>query len=260
MTTLSPLQSETLASLEGVRHAFYTRRGGVSEGIYNSLNCGLGSGDARAAVIENRRRAMAFLELPEAALATNFQIHSADVVVVDKVWPRDERPKADAMVTRSPGVALGILTADCAPILFADDTARVIGAAHAGWRGAVCGVTEATVAAMAKLGAEVGRIRAAVGPCIAQASYEVGPEFPGPFLAQDRAHGSFFTPSQRPGHFMFDISGYLQLRLKAIGIGEIEIVTRDTCAEADMFFSYRRTTLAGGKDYGRGLSAIALES
>lgn len=259
MTALTPLQSETLAPLSAVRHAFYTRRGGVSEGIYDSLNCGLGSGDVRDAVIENRRRAMAFLDLPEAALATNFQIHSPDVMVVDKVWPRDERPKADAMVTRTPGVALGILTADCAPILFADETARVIGAAHAGWRGAISGVAEATVAAMTKLGADIGRIRAAIGPCIAQASYEVGPEFPGPFLARDRDHARFFTPSPRLGHFMFDLSGYLELRLKAIGIGEIETVARDTCAEADMFFSYRRTTLAGGKDYGRGLSAIALD-
>lgn len=259
MTSLSPLQSPTLASLAGLRHAFYTRRGGVSEGIYDSLNCGLGSGDAREAVIENRRRAMEFLVLPEEALVTNFQIHSPDVVVVDKAWPRDERPRADAMVTRRPGVALGILTADCAPILFADDAAGVIGAAHAGWRGAVSGVAEATVAAMAKLGADIGRIRAAIGPCIAQASYEVGPEFPGPFLAQDKANERFFRPSRRAGHFMCDLPCYLEMRLKAAGIAATEIITRDTCAEADSFFSYRRTTLAGGKDYGRGLSAIALD-
>jgi len=259
MTALSPLQSPTLAPLSGVRHAFYTRRGGVSEGIYDSLNCGLGSGDAREAVIENRRRAMAFLELPEEALATNFQIHSPDVVVVDKVWPRDERPRADAMVTRTPGMALGILTADCAPILFADESARVIGAAHAGWRGAVTGVAEATVAAMAKLGADVRRVRAAIGPCIAQASYEVGPEFPRPFLEQDKGQERFFRPSRRSGHFMFDLAGYLRARLQAIGIAGIEIVPRDTCAEDDAFFSYRRTTLEGGKDYGRGLSAIALD-
>jgi YfiH family protein len=163
------------------------------------------------------------------------------------------------MVTRMPGLALGILTADCAPMLFADEAARVIGAAHAGWRGAVTGVAEATIAAMAKLGAEPRRIRAAIGPCIAQASYEVGPEFPGPFLVQDRGNERFFRPSLRPGHFMFDLAGYLQARLKAIGIAEIDIVARDTCAESYAFFSYRRTTLAGGKDYGRGLSAIALD-
>ena len=260
MTELSPLQSPILAPLTGLRHAFYTRRGGVSAGIYDSLNCGLGSGDGREAVIENRRRAMEFLDLPEEALATNFQIHSPDVVVVDKPWPRDERPRADALVTRQPGVALGILTADCAPILYADDTAGVIGAAHAGWRGAVSGVAEATVATMATLGADVSRIRAAIGPCIALASYEVGPEFPGAFLSQDKANERFFFPSRRAGHFMFDLPGYLEARLKAIGIGDIGIVARDTCAESDSFFSYRRTTLSGGKDYGRGLSAIALES
>ena len=258
MTALSPLQSPILAPLTGLRHAFYTRRGGVSEGIYNSLNCGLGSGDGREAVIENRRRAMEFLDLPEEALVTNFQIHSPDVVVVDKPWPRDQRPRADALVTRQPGIALGILTADCAPILFADDAAGVIGAAHAGWRGAVLGVAEATVAAMAKLGADVGRIRAAIGPCIAQASYEVGPEFPAPFLSQDKTNERFFRPSRRAGHFMFDLSGYLEAGLQAIGVAGIGIVARDTCAETDSFFSYRRTTLNGGKDYGRGLSAIAL--
>ena len=201
---------------------------------------------------------MAFLELPEAALATNFQIHSPDVIVVDQVWPRDERPKADAMVTRAPGIALGILTADCAPVLFADTFNGIVGAAHAGWRGALSGVAEATIAAMVKLGAETQSILAAIGPCIAQASYEVGPEFPAPFLSQDEENRRFFGPSQRPGHFMFDLAGYLASRLRASGIAEVEIVARDTCAEAEDFFSYRRTTLSQGKDYGRGLSAIAL--
>jgi YfiH family protein len=258
MTKLTPLQSESLALLDGVRHAFYTRRGGVSEGIYDSLNCGLGSGDLRDAVVENRRRAMAYLELPEAALATNFQIHSPDVILVEEVWPRDERPRADAMVTRAPGIALGILTADCAPVLFADNFNGIVGAAHAGWRGALSGVAEATVAAMVKLGADISSIQAAIGPCIAQASYEVGPEFPGLFLSQDEGNRRFFGPSQRPGHFMFDLSGYLAARLRAIGIAEVETIARDTCADAEDFFSYRRTTLSQGKDYGRGLSAIAL--
>lgn len=258
MTKLAPLLSESLSSLDGVRHAFYTRRGGVSAGIYDSLNCGLGSGDDRDSVIENRRRAMAFLDLPEDALATNFQIHSPDVITVDKVWARDERPKADAMVSATPGLALGILTADCAPVLLADSAAGVIGAAHAGWRGALTGVAEATIAAMARLGADVGRIQAAIGPCIAKESYEVGPEFPGPFLAQDEGNRRFFEPSQRAGHFMFDLSGYLAARLRAIGVAEVDIVARDTCAESENFFSYRRTTLSRGKDYGRGLSAIAL--
>jgi YfiH family protein len=258
MTKLTPLRSESLALLNGVRHAFYTRRGGVSEGIYDSLNCGLGSGDLRDAVVENRRRAMAYLELPEAALATNFQIHSPDVILVEEVWPRDERPRADAMVTRAPGIALGILTADCAPVLCADNFNGIVGAAHAGWRGALSGVAEATVAAMVKLGADISSIQAAIGPCIAQASYEVGPEFPGLFLSQDEGNRRFFGPSQRPGHFMFDLSGYLAARLRAIGIAEVETIARDTCADAEDFFSYRRTTLSQGKDYGRGLSAIAL--
>jgi YfiH family protein len=258
MTTAPHLPAESLAALSGVRHAFYTRRGGVSEGVYDSLNCGLGSGDDRDAVIENRRRAMAVLDLPEAALATNYQVHSPDVAVVEQPWPRDERPRADALVTRAPGVALGILTADCAPLLFADAAARVVGAAHAGWRGALSGVAEATVAAMAGLGADIRRIHAAIGPCIAQASYEVGPEFPGPFLAQAADSERFFQPSRREGRFMFDLAGYLAARLKALGIAEVEILARDTCSDAESFFSYRRTTLAGGGDYGRGLSAIAL--
>jgi hypothetical protein len=244
--------------LDGVRHAFYTRRGGVSAGIYDSLNCGLGSGDERDAVIENRRRAMAFLDLPEDALATNFQIHSPDVITVDKVWPRDERPKADAMVSATPGLALGILTADCAPVLLADSAAGVIGAAHAGWRGALGGVAEATVRHMARLGADPAHISAAVGPCIAQASYEVGPEFPQPFLQQDPENRRFFVPSQRDGRFMFDLPGYVVGRLERLGLAAVERAAHDTCAEADLFFSYRRATLSGEKDYGRGLSVIAL--
>jgi YfiH family protein len=163
------------------------------------------------------------------------------------------------MVTRAPGVALGILTADCAPVLFADSSAGVIGAAHAGWRGALTGVAEATVAAMVQLGADAGRIQAAIGPCIARESYEVGPEFPGPFLAQDDSNRRFFGLAQRPGHFMFDLAGYLATRLRGIGLAEVDIVARDTCAESENFFSYRRTTLDRGKDYGRGLSAIALD-
>ena len=252
------IQAETLRDCPRVRHGFFTRQGGVSGGIYASLNCGYGSSDQPANVTENRRRALALIGLPAGALATTYQIHSADVVEVTKPWPLEARPRVDAMVTTRPGIALGIATADCAPVLLADPAAGVIGAAHAGWRGAVNGVVEAVVRAMVERGAEPARMRAAVGPCIAQASYEVGPEFPQPFLQQDPENRRFFMPSKRTGHFMFDLPGYVVSRLQRLGIGAAASVARDTCAEADLFFSYRRTTLAGEKDYGRGLSVIAL--
>jgi hypothetical protein len=252
------IQAETLRDCPRIRHGFFTRQGGVSAGIYASLNCGYGSNDESSNVTENRRRALALIGLPPDALATTYQIHSADVVEVTKPWPLEARPRVDAMVTTRPGLALGIGTADCAPVLLADPAAGVIGAAHAGWRGAVTGVVEAVVRSMVERGAQPARMRAAVGPCIAQASYEVGPEFPQPFLQQDAENRRFFVPSKRAGHFMFDLPGYVVSRLQRLGIGEAASVARDTCAEADMFFSYRRTTLAGEKDYGRGLSVIAL--
>ena len=252
------IQADALRDCARIRHGFFTRQGGVSAGIYASLNCGYGSNDAPANVTENRRRALALIGLPPEALATTYQIHSADVVEVTKPWPLEARPRVDAMVTTRPGVALGIATADCVPVLLADAEAGVIGAAHAGWRGAVTGVVEAVVHSMVERGAEPGRMRAVVGPCIAQASYEVGPEFPQPFLQQDPENRRFFVPSKRAGHFMFDLPGYVVSRLRRLGIGGAVSVGRDTCAEADLFFSYRRTTLAGEKDYGRGLSVIAL--
>ena len=252
------IQADALRDCPRIRHGFFTRQGGVSAGIYASLNCGYGSNDAPANVTENRRRALALIGLPPEALATTYQIHSADVVEVTKPWPLEARPRVDAMVTTRPGVALGIATADCVPVLLADAEAGVIGAAHAGWRGAVTGVVEAVVHSMVERGAEPGRMRAVVGPCIAQASYEVGPEFPQPFLQQDPENRRFFVPSKRAGHFMFDLPGYVVSRLRRLGIGGAVSVGRDTCAEADLFFSYRRTTLAGEKDYGRGLSVIAL--
>src|SRR5262245_8056660 len=178
------IQAETLQDCPRVRHGFFTRQGGVSAGLYASLNCGYGSNDEPSKVTENRRRALALIGLPAEALATTYQIHSADVAEVTKPWPLDARPRVDAMVTTRPGIALGISTADCAPVLLADPVAGVIGAAHAGWRGAVTGVVEATVQRMSELGADPRRIHAAVGPCIAQTSYEVGPEFPLPFLRQ----------------------------------------------------------------------------
>ena len=255
MITLGPLNA-----LEGVRHAFFTREGGVSEGLFASLNCGLGSGDAPEKVAINRERAMAHLDLAAGALVTCYQIHSPSVIEVEQAWTREDAPKADAMVTAIPRLALGILTADCPPVLFADGGARVIGAAHAGWRGTLSGVLEATVAAMAKLGADPRRIVAGIGPCIAQRSYEVGPEFPTPFLAAYPDSETLFAFASRPGHYMFDLRGFVQRRLRALGLRQIYDVPADTCLEENRYFSYRRACRRGERDYGRGLSAIALEA
>jgi YfiH family protein len=243
-----------LAQCGGIRHGFFTRDGGVSEGVYASLNCGFGSGDQAAAVAENRRRAMQSLELPESALVGVHQIHSADVVTVETPWPRHAAPRADAMVTRRPGICLGILTADCVPILFAEPEARVIGAAHAGWKGARGGVAEATVAAMVRLGALPSRIRAGIGPAIRQPSYEVGAEFPGHFPGGE----AFFRAAPRAGHFLFDLPGYVASRLSCLGLAAIADLGLDTAADEKRFFSYRRTCQRGEPDYGRALSAIAL--
>ncbi len=239
----------------GITHGFFTREGGVSTGIYASLNCGGGSGDDRDAVAENRARATAMLGVAPDALATNHQVHG--VVVRTLVRPiAGERPRADAMVTKEQGLALGILTADCVPVLFADSEAGVVGAAHAGWRGALGGVLEATVDAMAALGADRARICSGLGPAIAPASYEVGPEFPAPFLAQDPANARFFAASN--ARFRFDLPGYVRARLARLGLVAIEWTGGDTAADRQHFFSYRRSRLQGEPDYGRLLSAIAL--
>jgi purine-nucleoside/S-methyl-5'-thioadenosine phosphorylase / adenosine deaminase len=241
----------------GIRHGFFTRAGGVSTGLYDSLNIGGGSRDDRANVIENRARAMAAFDLPGSALVTAYQIHSTTALTVAGPWP-DAPPHADGLATDKPGVALGILTADCAPILLVDPDAKVIGAAHAGWRGAVGGIGEATVTAMESLGAARRRIHAAVGPCIGVASYEVGPEFPAPFLAADPGNERFFRTASRDGHFMFDLAGYVASRLAALGLGAVETLRFDTCANEERFFSYRRSCLRNEADYGRELSAIVL--
>jgi polyphenol oxidase len=242
-----------------IRHAFFTRRGGVSTGIYAGLNVGFGSDDRREHVVENRRRAMAALDLPAGALTTLYQVHSADVVIAKSGGDDSESaPKADALVTTEPGVALGILTADCVPVLFADRRNGVIGAAHSGWKGAESGVLEATVAAMIDQGAQRADIVAAVGPAIAQESYEVGPIFPDPFLAKSPDNSRFFKPSRRAGHFMFDLTGFVAASLHALELGGVEHVEHDTYAAPDEFYSYRRATHQGEPDYGRGLSAIAL--
>lgn len=253
------LTTGLLNRIEGVRHAFFTRNGGVSEGIYASNNCGFGSRDDAKAVAENRARAMRRIDADPARLVTLSQVHSADVVVVKAPWRREDAPRADAMVTSVPGIVLGILTADCAPVLFADAEARVVGAAHAGWRGALSGVLEATVAAMCRMGASADRISAAIGPAIGRVSYEVGPEFPSPFLAQDPANAAFFFPAEAKDRHLFDLKGYAAARLAAIGLADVAVLPNDTRLENRRFFSYRRSCIRGEPDYGRQLSAIFLE-
>ena len=246
----------TGAALAGTRHGFLGREGGVSTGIFASLNVGLGSGDDRAALAENRRRAVDAVA-PGATLVTLHQVHSAIAVPVTGAFADDARPHADALVTATPGLALGILTADCVPILFADTNAGVIGAAHSGWKGTLTGVAAATVAAMEALGADRANIAAAVGPCIAQRSYEVDSGFRDRFLADDPEHDRFFIPG-KPGHFQFDIEAMVASRLAAEGLRHIELLGQDTYAQPDRYFSFRRTTHAGEGDYGRQLSVIAL--
>jgi YfiH family protein len=253
------ITSHVLGAGAGVRHAFFTRAGGVSEGPFGSLNCGFGSGDAPQRVAANREIAVARLGLRADRLVTVRQIHSARVVTVERPWRREESPLADGLVTAVPGIALGVLAADCAPILFHDPVARVIGAAHGGWRGALNGVVDATISWMAALGAERPRIRAAIGPCIARRSYEVGPEFPQPFVAEDPGNMSYFAPAPCSGRFLFDLGGYIAHRLAGAGIATVEVAQHDTLAEEERFFSYRRACLRGERSYGRGLSAIVLE-
>ncbi|MDZ5698000.1 peptidoglycan editing factor PgeF [Chelativorans sp. M5D2P16] len=259
MTRPEPLRSPLLdaAHAEGVRHGFFTRIGGISEGIYSNLNVGLGSGDSGDSVRENRRRVAHWMVVPAEKLCTLHQCHSADVVVIEE--PLGEtRPKADAMVTQQPGLAIGVLTADCGPVLFADAQARVVGAAHAGWKGALTGVLENTIVAMERLGAERARIVAVLGPAISQDNYEVGPEFQERFLAADTGNARFFRASTRPGHSCFDLGGYTMERLARAGVGA-EMLGHCTYADADRFYSYRRATHRGETDYGRQISAICLE-
>ena len=242
----------------GIRHAFFTRRGGVSGGAFASLNCGFGSRDAPENVQQNREIAASRLGLSADRLVSCYQVHGTEVITVDAPWRREQNPRADAMVTSVPGISLGVLAADCAPVLFADPEARIIGAAHGGWRGALAGIMEAAVAAMARLGARPERIRAGIGPCIAQPSYEVGSEFHDIFVASDPENRRFFRPALRSGHFLFDLPGYIADRLSRLGLATIERTPHDTAAEEDLFFSYRRACLRGESDYGRGLAAIAL--
>ncbi|GJE04616.1 peptidoglycan editing factor PgeF [Methylobacterium isbiliense] len=251
------IEAPALGALPGLRHAFFTREGGVSEGLYASLNGGLGSGDDPARVAENRRRMTARLGLAPDALASLYQVHSAEALVVEA--PFAERPKADGMATRVPGLALGILTADCGPILFADPANRVVGAAHAGWKGALTGVIEATLEAMEGLGAERGRITAVIGPTIGAAAYEVGPEFRQRFEEAAADNARYFAPSrERPGHSLFDLPAYIVARLERAGVGTVADLGLCTYSDPDRFFSYRRTTQRREADYGRLVAAIAL--
>lgn len=247
-----------LNAASGVRHGFFTRNGGVSGGLYASLNCGLASGDLPEAVATNRVRVMRHLDLPPSSLLTLRQVHGNRVITVARPWETAEPPEADGLVTTTPGLALGILSADCAPVLLADAAAGVIGACHAGWKGARAGIVAATVAAMVARGARPERLIAAVGPCIAQRSYEVGADFAAAFLAESSQHARLFAPAGRPGHALFDLRAYVAWTLEQAGVSAISCCPNDTFAEEERFFSYRRATVRQEPDYGRGISVIVL--
>ena len=252
------MQAACLAGLTDIRHGFFTRAGGVSAGIYASLNGGIGSRDDPGRVAENRARMAAALAVRPQRLLTAYQTHSADAVTVDVPWSPDTRPRADAIVTRARGLAIGVTTADCGPVLFADASAGVVGAAHAGWRGAFHGVLEATIKALERCGADRGRMVAALGPMIRQPNYEVGPEFVARFTTADAANEGFFKASARADHALFDLPGYIAARLRRCGIAHIEDIGRCTYGEPGEFFSYRGSTHRGEPDYGRHVNAIAL--
>ncbi len=251
------IEAEPL-KLPSIAHGFFTRGGGVSTGLFASLNCGLGSGDDMVAVTRNRESVARQLGLPPESLVTAYQVHSPKVINVTTPWKPEDRPQLDAMVTSTKGVALGVLTADCGPILFADPKASVIGAAHAGWKGALAGVTTSVIEAMEQLGAARENIIAVIGPTISQSNYEVGPGFPETFTKADPADQQFFAQSVKSGHQMFDLPAYIAGRLKRQGITRIHDLGLCTYADEARFFSYRRATHRGETDYGRLMSAIAL--
>jgi YfiH family protein len=257
MSDLNPLFSPLLAALPGVRHAFFTREGGVSTGIYASLNVGRGSRDEADDVAENRRRATVWLGVAPGALLTAYQIHSATVLIADHPWG-DERPEGDGVLTAETGLACGALAADCAPVLLADPKARVVAAVHAGWRGALGGVVESAIAGMVQEGAEPSQIVAAVGPCIGPQSYEVGEDFLTAFTAKDAVYAGFFRSGATPEKRMFDLPAFVLSRLKASGVERCEWIGRDTYSDDALFYSNRRAVHRGEGDYGRLLSAITL--
>ncbi len=250
-----PLTTDSLR----VPHGFFTRQGGVSEGSYASLNCSLSGGDSREAVLENRARAVQTLGARPEHLVGLMQVHGAKVIEVTAPWLPGRGPPADAMVTTRPDIALGVITADCAPILIGDATAGVIGAVHAGWRGAVAGVVEATVGAMTRLGAKPETMVAAIGPCIGQASYEVAADLRDAILVPDQTHDRFFAPGCRELHWQFDLAGYCAERLAVAGLRTVSVLGIDTAADEERFFSYRRQTLAGGGPIGHQISIIVLD-
>jgi polyphenol oxidase len=252
------LQAPSLAALPRIRHGFFTREGGVSQGLYASLNAGLGSHDAPENVGENRARMAAALGVAREHLVTAYQAHSPDVVVAETPWTRADAPRADAVVTCVPGLAVGVTTADCGPLLFADAEAGIVAATHAGWKGALTGVVEATLAAMVRLGAARSRITAALGPMIRKPSYEVGPELVARFTQAAGDDARFFQPSPRPGHSLFDLAGLIVARLGRAGIARCEDLGQCTYADQSRFFSYRRATHRREPDYGRHISAIAI--
>ncbi len=256
---LKPILAGSLEGLPGIRHGFFTREGGISTGLYAGLNCGFGSSDDPACVTENRRRVARHLHPAADSVLTVHQIHSATAVTVTADIPREHLPKADALVTTTRGLVIGVLAADCAPVLFADPEAQVIGAAHAGWRGAVSGVLEATLDLMEANGARRARIQAAVGPCINQQSYEVGPEFEAQVLALDPANSRFFKPLGQYGRAHFNLPGYVAARLARTGVRSVEPSLLCTYENESLFYSFRRTTHRQEPDYGRQISAIVLD-
>jgi polyphenol oxidase len=256
-TTLSPVISSVLARDPAIHHAFFTREGGVSHGLYATLNGGLGSNDERISVVENRMRMATHMNVVPDCFLGVWQVHSANVVTVSSPWV-GERPKADALVTATRNLAISVATADCGSVLFVDSQAGVIGAAHAGWQGAFNGVLEATISAMENLGAKRSRTSVAIGPMLSQKNYEVGPEFFARFMAQDSANTCFFVPSQKPDHAMFDLPAYNRMRLQKAGVGGIDDVALCTYDDEQRFYSYRRATHRKEPDYGRLISAIVL--
>jgi YfiH family protein len=253
------LGSSLLSAIPGLRHAFFTREGGVSDGIYAGLNGGLGSDDDPKHVAENRRRMAAQMGVAPDRFLSAHQVHSPDAVVASGPWEGTSRPRADAIVTRTEGIAIGVTAADCGPILLVDPNARVIGAAHAGWKGALTGILESTISAMEKLGAERSGMVAAIGPLIRQHSYEVGGEFVERFIETDADNAMFFMPSARDGHSMFDLAGYIRMRLENAGVLMIDDTGVDTYSD-ERFYSYRRSVHRREPDYGRHVHAIALEA
>jgi len=252
------LQATSLAALEGVAHGFFTRLGGVSDGIYASLNCGPGSRDAAESVVENRTRVAAILGAAPDNLLTVFQKHTNKATIAEKPWAKGKAPEADAIVTATPGLAIGVLTADCAPVLLCDPKARVIGAAHAGWRGALGGIVEATVEAMTDLGAKPEHIHAAIGPAISQGAYEVGQDYMAQFLAAEPGTETFFTIDEGSGEPHFDLPGYVAERLARAGVGDVFELGFCTYYDETRLFSYRRSQHHGEDDYGRQISVILL--